>query len=153
MNEIEKLKEISQFFQRMNGKIMLITLITKAKNEIKRYDFESGRKSLEEAYSIDSENPTVLRGLGCIEQAEGKYESAIEYYKKALEFSKEKEIEHTLIGTAYYFQGELDEAVKYFNLAIDENDDYEQAYEGRNQAMLENHLKLIDLQEALKKYF
>ncbi len=153
MNETEKLKEISAFFQRMNAKIMLITLITKAKKEIERYDLESGRKSLEEAFSLDPENPAVLRGLGCVEQAEGKYEIAIEYYKKALKFSEEKEVEHTLIGTAYYFQDKLDEAVKYFNLAIDENDDYDPAYEGRNQAMLENHLKIVDLQEALKKYF
>ena len=36
----------------------------------------------------------------------------------------------------------LDEAVKYFNLAIDANDNYDKAYEGRNQAMLENHLKI-----------
>ena len=43
--------------------------------------------------------------------------------------------------------------VEYFNYAIDENDNYDKAYEGRNQAMLENHLKIIDLQEALKKYF
>ena len=57
------------------------------------------------------------------------------------------------MGMVYYLTDRLDEAVKYFNLAIDENDDYTEAYEGRNQAMLENHLKLIDLQEALKKYF
>ena len=50
-------------------------------------------------------------------------------------------------------EDKLDEAVKYFNLAIDENDDYSSAYEGRNQAMLENHLKIIDLQDSLKKYF
>ena len=59
----------------------------------------------------------------------------------------------TLIGMIHYLTEELDEAVKYFNLAIDTNDDYTAAYEGRNQAMLENHLKIIDLQETLKKYF
>ena len=39
------------------------------------------------------------------------------------------------------------------NLAIDENEDYTSAYKGRNQAMLENHVKILDLQESLKKYF
>jgi len=54
---------------------------------------------------------------------------------------------------AYYLQDKLDEAVENFNLAIDKNDNYTQAYEGRNQAMLENHVKILDLQESLKKYF
>ena len=53
----------------------------------------------------------------------------------------------------YYLEDRLDEAVENFNLAIDENDSYTKAYEGRNQAMLENHVKILDLQEALKKYF
>ena len=137
----------------MSAKIKLIKLIGQAKHEYDNYDFESGAASLKEAYQIDSKNPTVLRGLGCFSQAEGDYERAIEYYLKALEFSDKKEVEYTLIGTAYYIQDKLDEAVEYFNLAIDANDDYERAYEGRNQAMLENHIKILDLQEALKKYF
>ena len=58
-----------------------------------------------------------------------------------------------VIGMAYYLQDKLDEAVENFNLAIDKNDNYTQAYEGRNQAMLENHVKILDLQESLKKYF
>ena len=81
---------------------------------------------------------------------EGK---ALPYFEKALEFSTSKEIEYTLIGMVYYLEDRLDEAVENFNLAIDENDSYTKAYEGRNQAMLENHVKILDLQEALKKYF
>ena len=53
---------------------------------------------------------------------------------------------------AYYLQDKLDEAIKYFNLAIENNEEYTDAYDGRNQAMLENHLKIMDLQESLKKY-
>lgn len=151
--EIEKLNELSNFFKRMSAKIKLIKLITKAKKEYDKYDLKSGLKSLEEAYQIDDKNSTILRGLGCINQANGNYEKAIEYFKIALNYSKSKEVEYSLIGIAYYLQEKLDEAVTYFNLAIDENDNYDVAYEGRNQAMLENHLKILDLQESLKKYF
>ena len=92
--------------------------------------------------------------MGCIEQfGKSNYKKALEYFFKALEFSEQKEIEYTLIGMLYYLESDLDNAVEYFNLAIDENDDYTSAYEGRNQAMLENHLKIIDLQESLKKIF
>lgn len=138
----------------MNRKVLLLSLLDKAQSEYDKYDFESGEKTLLEAYKLEPKNPSVLRGLGCIEQfGKSDYEKALEYFFKALEFSKQKEVEYTLIGMVYYFEENLDDAVKYFNLAIDENDDYTSAYEGRNQAMLENHLKIIDLQESLKKYF
>lgn len=151
--EIQKLNEISDFFKRMSAKIKLVKLITKAKKEYDKYDLKSGLTTLEEAYHIDNKNPTVLRGLGCINQANGNFKKAIEYYKAAINYSNSKEIEYSLIGMTYYLQENLDEAIIYFNLAIDENDNYDIAYEGRNQAMLENHLKILDLQESLKKYF
>ena len=151
--EEQKLNELSDFFKRISNKIKLVKLITQAKNEYDKYDLKSGYKALEESYRLDKTNPTILRGFGCFKQAEGNYEEAIEFFKKALECSSAKEVEYSLIGMAYYLQEKLDEAVEYFNLAIDANDNYDKAYEGRNQAMLENHLKIIDLQESLKKYF
>lgn len=151
--ELENLQEISDFFKRMSAKIKLLGLIKKAKTEYDKCDFESGEQTLNEAYSLDPENAVVLRGLGCLKLFEKKYEEAIELYIQALKTSTSKEIEYTLIGMVYYIQDKLDDAVKYFNLAIDINDDYTSAYEGRNQAMLENHLKILDLQDSLKKYF
>lgn len=150
--EIKQLNNIAEHFRRMNAKVKLISLIQKAKDEYDRYDYQSGIQTLEEAYKLDPQNSTVLRGLGCMKQFEGDYDSAIEFYRKALEFSETQEVEYTLIGMAYYLQDKLDEAVENFNLAIDKNDNYTAAYEGRNQAMLENHVKILDLQEALKKY-
>jgi len=152
-NEIKQLNDIAARFRRMSAKVKLLSLINKAKEEYDRYDYSSGLETLEEAYEIDPENPVVLRGIGCMKQFQGDFETAIEYYKKALEFSKAKEVEYTLIGMSYYLQDKLDDAVENFNFAIDENQNYDSAYEGRNQAMLENHIKILDLQESLKKYF
>lgn len=151
--ELENLQEISDFFKRMSAKVKLLGLIKKAKTEYDKCDFESGEQTLNEAFLLEPNNSVVLRGLGCIKQAEGKFVEAIDFYMQALEKSSSKEIEYTLIGMVYYIQDKLDDAVKYFNLAIDINDDYTSAYEGRNQAMLENHLKILDLQDSLKKYF
>ncbi len=151
--ELKKLNELSEYFRRINTKITLLKLIESAKSEYDKYHFEEAEKSLREGYTIDPKNSTILRGLGCIEQFKGNYDKALEYYFSALEHSKTKEIELTLIGMAYYLQDKLDDSIKYFNHAIDANDNYPNAYEGRNQAMLENHLKIIDLQESLKKYF
>lgn len=152
-DELKRLEEIKDFFKRTNTQIKLITLIKRAKQEYEKYDYKSSLDFLEEAYSINPKNPVVLRGLGCLKQFNKEYDKALEYYTKALEYSDAKEIEYTLIGMLYYLNDKLDEAVENFNLAIDVNDDYTQAYEGRNQAMLENHIKILDLQEALKKYF
>ncbi len=151
--EIKHLNEISARFKRMSAKIKLLTLINKAKEEYDRFDFSQGLETLEEALKLDPENPVVLRGIGCMKQFQKDFDSAIEFYTKALEYSQTKEIEYTLIGMAYYLQDELDEAVENFNFAIDENENYDPAYEGKNQAMLENHVKILDLQESLKKYF
>ena len=153
MNELTRLNQISEFFKRASAKVKLITLIEKAKKEYDSFDYTSGIQTLEEAYKLDPSNPAVLSGLGCMHQFNKKYDRALEYFEKALEFSTSKEIEYTLIGMVYYLEDRLDESVENFNLAIDENDSYTKAYEGRNQAMLENHVKILDLQEALKKYF
>ena len=152
-NELTHLNQISEFFKRASAKVKLITLIEKAKKEYDSFDYTSGIQTLEEAYKLDPSNPAVLRGLGCMKQFNKEYDTALEYFYKALEFSDKKEVEYTLIGMVYYLEDRLDEAVESFNHAIDANADYTEAYEGRNQAMLENHLKIIDLQEALKKYF
>lgn len=98
---------------------------------------------------INPDDPCALRKLGISMQKKGDFDKALEYYNYALENSEEKEVEYTLIGTIYYLKEELDEAVKYFELGIEENEHYEPAYEGRNQALLENQLKLIELQENL----
>jgi len=152
-DELEKLHELSGFLRRMSAKVKLLGLIKKAKREYDKYDYQSGIETLKEAYKNDPENAVVLRGLGCMKQFSGDYDAAIEYYKKALGYSEAQEIEYTLIGMVYYLQDKLDEAVENFNFAIDKNEDYTKAYEGRNQAMLENHIKILDLQELLKKYF
>lgn len=147
------LRELSARFRTLSAKIKLISLLETAKNEYDKHNLKEGYDALLKAYELDKKNSVTLRGLGCFKQSEGDFEGAIDYYKKALEFSETKEIEYTLIGTAFYVQDKLDDALIYFNKAIDENDSYDPAYEGRNQAMLENHLKLVDLQESLKKYF
>ncbi len=149
----ERLEELSARFRSMTAKVKLIKLISRAKQEYDNCRFEAGAENLRKAYEIDSQNPTVLRGLGCFEQAAGNYNKAVEYYSEALKYSENKAVEYTLIGVAYYIQDKLDESIDYFNLAIDADDNFEKAYEGRNQAMLERHIKILDLQEALKKYF
>ena len=147
--EIKKLKEISSALHRMNAKVKLLGLLERAKFEYEQNNLVDCEKNCREVLKSEPKNSIALRGLGCAMQSMGNTQKAIEYYQKALENSEHKEIEYTLLGTIYYQEDDLENAIKYYNLAIDANDNYDPAYEGRNQSMLENHLKIIDLQDSL----
>ena len=147
--DLENLKNITGRIKILNTKIKLIALLERAHQEFEQNKFSDCEKSCRKILSTNPNNPTALRGLGCALQAQNNFKDALTYYEQALEFSTEKEIEYTLIGSIYYLEENLDKAIKYFNLAIDTNDNYDPAYNGRNQSMLENHLKIIDLQDNL----
>lgn len=149
--DIEDLKNIANRLRNLNAKIKLISLLNKAHSEYEQNKLKESETTCREILKTEPENPIALRGLGCIFQEKGIDEKALEYYKKALINSNNKEIELTLIGTVYYLQDNFEEAIKYYNLAIDTNDNYDPAYEGRNQSMLEKHLKIADLQDSLIK--
>ena len=148
-NNLEKLNNITSSLKKLNGKIKLISLLNKAKTAYEKNNYETCLETCEEILKKDPNNAIALRGIGCVMQSFGNTKKAINFYNKALEFSENKEIEYTLLGTIYYNENNLDNAIKYFNLAIDTNDNYDSAYEGRNQSMLENHLKILDLQDSL----
>ena len=151
MEELDKIKEISGAIKRINQKFRLLKLLRLAKEEYDRNNYEGCIDNCLKLLEINPENTVALRGLGCAMQALGKPDEAIRCYEEALKHSEKKEVEYTLLGTIYYIQDNFEEALKYYNLAIDTNDDYEPAYEGRNQAMLEQHLLLVDLQDELIK--
>ena len=149
--DLEKLKDFGQRMKQLNKKFRLLNLLRTAKEEYDKSRFEDCIKTCEEALKTDPDNPVALRGLGCSMISLGRLDDALTYFVMALEHSKNKEIEYTLIGTIYYLEDNLDQALDYYNLAIDLNDDYDPAYEGKNQTMLERHLQICDLQDLLIK--
>lgn len=151
MNEedIKKLKNLSSTIRKINGKITLIALLEKAKKEYDQNKLNDCERTCREILKVNPNNAIALRGIGCVFQSNGDNKNAIKYYKRALEFSNNKEIEYTLIGTVYYNENDLENAIEYYNKAIDINDDYSSAYEGKNQSILERHLQILDLQDNL----
>ena len=150
---LEILSGIKAQIQRINSKLKLLFLIKKAKEEYTRNNYEDCLNSCKEILKTNPNNAVALRGIGCVMKSKGDFSKALEYYNEALKNSEHKEIEYTLIGTIYYLQDDLDNAIENYNRAIDANDNYDSAYEGRNQAMLENHLKIADFQEQLDEYW
>ena len=149
MENIERINKITQSIRHINQRFRLLKLLRIAKEEYDRNNYEGCVDTCLKILETNPENPVALRGLGCAMQSLCKPDEAIRCYEEALKYSEKKEIEYTLIGTVYYIQDNFEEALKYYNLAIEANDDYEPAYEGRNQTMLENHLMLVDLQDEL----
>lgn len=150
-NDFEKLKQIKSSLKKLNEKVKLIALLERAKFEFDKNNNQECERFCEEILNSQPNNAIALRGLGCVKQANGEFKQAISYYKQALKFSNNKEIEYTLLGTIYYNEDNLEKAIEYYNKAIEYNDDYYMAYEGRNQSMLEYKLKIIDLQDSLIK--
>lgn len=150
-DEIKKLNEISNTINRINGKFKLLNLLRQAKAEYNENNYENCSKTCNKILEMNPDNAVALRGLGCVAQSNGDFKTALKYYKKALKTSLNKEIEYTLIGTIYYLENKFEQAIKYFNQAIDINEDYDSAYEGRNQSILEKHLQILDLQDSLIK--
>ena len=149
--DIEKIKNLGKRMRQINSKFRLLNLLRLAKEEYDKSQYEDCIKTCEEALKINPNDSASLRGLGCSMQAMGNFEKAKYYYEKALEFSKHKEIEYTLLGTLCYLEEDLEEALRYYNCAIDANEGYDPAYEGKNQTMLEKHLQILDLQDMLIK--
>ena len=135
--------------KRIKSKMKLLSLMERAKKEYDKNNYEGCEDACNKILTQNPDNSVALRGLGCSAQACGNNSKALEYYQKALNHSDKKEIEYTLIGTVYYLENKLEEAIKYYNLAIDFNDNYDPAYEGKNQSMLEYHLQVADLQDDL----
>lgn len=149
--DCQKLKELGAYFRRMNGKIKLLGLLRKAKNEFDKNNLSDCITTCKNILESEPTNAIALRGLGCVMQSMGDNNQALKYYFKALETSTNKEIEYTLIGTVYYNEDNFEEAIKFYNLAININDNYDLAYEGKNQSILENHLQILDMQDELIK--
>lgn len=151
--DVQSLNDIANRLRKMGIKVQLIGLLSKAKSEYDKYEYEDARDTLIKVLEKSPNNVTALRGLGCVCHSQGDSDGAISYFTKALELSEKKEVEYTLLGTVYYWLNDFEHAISYFEKAIAENSEYDLAYDGRNQSMLEYHLRISDLQEALKKYF
>ena len=67
MNEqdYQKLKDLGAYFRRMNGKIKLLGLLRKAKEEYDQNKLKDCMSTCKKILASDPKNATALRGLGC----------------------------------------------------------------------------------------
>ena len=99
--------------------------------------------------NLDTSTPTgklMLTMLGAI--AEFERANILERQREGIAIAKR---EGKYKGRKEKKLDNFEEAIKYYNLAIEMNENYELAYEGRNQSMLEKHLQILDMQDSLIK--
>jgi len=105
-------------------------------------DYQNSVKALEaqrDTYLIAiKKNPKDVQALvgigntyfdmGQLTQDKKNYQTAIEYYKKALEIKPDQESVRTDMAVAYSYLGTVDLAIRELNTVINKNKDYYQAY-------------------------
>ncbi|MCP2519326.1 tetratricopeptide repeat protein [Candidatus Aminicenantes bacterium AC-708-M15] len=118
-------------------------------------EFQFVLNKIKESFQDYSSDPqTSLRaftGLGEIAIKKGDFESARNYFTKALEISPEDEALAYNVGEMYFAHQNIDEAIKYYELAIKIKSDWPQPYYKLGLAYINkgNFEKAI---EVLKKF-
>lgn len=104
-----------------------------------------------EVLGIAPTNLNALRGfsLSCFMLKE--YETALDGFARAIEFSDEKEFEYTYIAWSYCNLNNHIKACEMFEKAIEINPLYEPALSGRTQAVIHLHGDRLDKIEQLEK--
>jgi O-antigen ligase/tetratricopeptide (TPR) repeat protein len=85
-------------------------------------DKEAGQKAEEainSALAINNKNPRIWYEFGQVKLSQKKYSEAVEAFKRALELNPEVSQSYWFLGMAYVKAGDLGEAIKYVDKAIE----------------------------------
>jgi len=82
----------------------------------------------EHALDITEDNPIVRTYLGIVFSQQGKYDKAVENYRKAIQICPIYEAAYYNLGIALQVQGKNDEAIRNYRRALELKPDYAEAY-------------------------
>ncbi len=122
-------------------------------------DFIKGTQALAKAISINPEDWSSYFILGEYYLSEGKYDNAIAEMKKIEMIMRGKDSVilaevNNFIGYVYTQKGDIEEAIKYFNIAIQHNNDFALPFYnlGKIESERKNYNKAIKFyKEAIKR--
>jgi tetratricopeptide (TPR) repeat protein len=83
-------------------------------------NFEQAEKFYKEALDLEEENTTTLNNLGLLYHQLEEYETAVEYYEKAI-LLKPKEVYYVNLGNSLMFLGRQQEAIQLYEETIKMN--------------------------------
>ncbi|MEZ5055620.1 MAG: tetratricopeptide repeat protein [Saprospiraceae bacterium] len=121
-NRYEKSDEAFKAALEMNAKDPFL-LKTYAERLLERGEYpEKAKEMAELANSLQPSNPDMESLMGWTFYQEGNYNKAIEWLNKAYNQKQDAEIAERL-GDAYFQSGKSEEALKYWQIALDKNKD------------------------------
>lgn len=109
--------------------LLAYSYFLKAKNIDKTTDFSLAKKYLKQSLGLDSRNKDAYKLLGTIYEINCEFEHARKWYRKALFEDIDNSFEfYGLIANTYFKEKRYDNALKYYNRAIDNNKNYISSY-------------------------
>ncbi|MBU4305773.1 MAG: tetratricopeptide repeat protein [Candidatus Omnitrophica bacterium] len=87
-------------------------------------DYARAKKSFEQAWRMNQNNPDTLYNLAVLELERGNFDAAIKHFQKVIDKDPQDTAAYTNIGLALSRQGKTDEAMQYYGqaLSIDHED-------------------------------
>jgi Flp pilus assembly protein TadD len=93
-----------------------------------REEFAWARRSFDDALALDAEHEDALAGLGEVLMKFGRHEQALQTFERTLELGYEDDVELMLqIGRALFREGQIEEAKRYFDTAVQQTPDNAEA--------------------------
>ena len=151
INEGGNIDTLIKRLSSLTQKLRLLSIMKKMESAFDTGDYALSKKFAEQILASLPDNVNALRGLGMSYFMVGDYENALVWLSNALELSEDKEFDYTYIGWCFYNLDNYKRACDAFDKAIEINPLYEQALNGRTQALMCLHGERLDKIEALEK--
>ncbi len=150
-NEGSKIDTLIKKISSLTHKLRLLSIMKKMEAAFAAGDYLVSKSYADEIIKSLPDNVNALRGLGMSCYMLEEFEKAIMWLSKSLELSTDKEFDYTYIGWCFYNLDNYKRACDAFDKAIEINPLYEQALNGRTQALMCLHGERLDKIEALEK--
>lgn len=104
------------------------SLVEQADEAYQNGHFQTARKALHEAVSLEPNNPEILNKLAFVTAKTGDVSEAIELYKRSLDIDGNDDLTHNAIASLYRTMGEREAAREHYENALRIDDAYAQTY-------------------------
>ncbi|WP_310439603.1 tetratricopeptide repeat protein [Sulfuricurvum sp.] len=104
------------------------TLVDKADVAYERGELDNAKRMLEEAITLEPENPEILNKLAFVTAKSGDRLKGIELYERSLELDENDDLTHNAIASLYRSENAYERSQDHYLKAIEIDASYAQTY-------------------------
>lgn len=108
--------------------VSISTLVDKADVAYERGELDDAKRMLEEAMTLEPENPEILNKLAFVTAKSGDRLKGIELYERSLEFDENDDLTHNAIASLYRSENAYERSQDHYLKAIEIDASYAQTY-------------------------